>query len=52
MNRYDPKYIDVEERELIKDLKKINVQTLKRPKARNSSKSAKRRRSSCKTNQK
>lgn len=34
MNRYDPKYIDVEERELIKDLKKINVQTLKRPKAR------------------
>jgi len=31
MNRYDPKYIDNDEKELIKDIKRMNVATLKRP---------------------
>jgi predicted DNA binding CopG/RHH family protein len=31
MDRYDPKYIDTEEQELIRDLKKIDARTLKKP---------------------
>ena len=31
MDRYDPKYLDAEERELIKDIKRMNARTLKRP---------------------
>jgi predicted DNA binding CopG/RHH family protein len=31
MSRYDAKYIDSEERELMKDVKKMNVGSLKRP---------------------
>jgi predicted DNA binding CopG/RHH family protein len=34
MDRYDPKYMDAEERELVKDLKKINARTLKKPTSR------------------
>ena len=37
MDRYDPKYIDAEERDLIKDLKKINARTLKKPTSREQS---------------
>lgn len=31
MAKYDPKYIDSEERELLKDTKKMDVSNLKRP---------------------
>ncbi len=31
MNRYDPKYIDAEEKELMKNINKINLSTIKRP---------------------
>ena len=31
MARYDPKYIDSDEKELIKDIKKMDVRTRKRP---------------------
>lgn len=31
MARYNPKYIDSDERELVRDIKKMDVKTLKRP---------------------
>jgi predicted DNA binding CopG/RHH family protein len=37
MDRYDPKYIDAEERELIKDLTKVKARDLKKPTSREQS---------------